>query len=145
MSQLLLDGLLVAVAYLLAFQLRFDGAAPPNYVHLLDATLWWVIVAALATLAAFGLYQRGWAYVGRRGYEAVVKAVVVATVVVVVAITVLHPVLYMPHAFRYFEQPPTPVTLPAGVIALFLLLQLALLFGARFVVQLAVVGLGRTA
>ena len=85
------------------------------------------------------------AYVGRRDYEAVVKAVVVATVVVVVAVAGLHPVQYTTHAFTYLQQPSTPVTLPIGVIALFLVPQLLLLCGALFFVQLAVVGLGRTA
>jgi hypothetical protein len=99
---------------------------------LLDATLWWVIMAAVAALPAFGSYQRRWAYVGRRDCEAVVKAVVVATVVVVVAVVGLLPVQYTTHAFTYLQQPSSPVTLPVGVIALFLVLQLLLLCGARF-------------
>ena len=51
----------------------------------------------LAVLAAFGLYQRLWNFVGQRDYEAVVKGVVVATLVIVGAITLLHPVQTPPH------------------------------------------------
>ena len=89
-------------------------------------------------LAAFGLYQRLWTYVGQRDYEAVVKGVVVATFVIVGAIALLHPVQKTTGPrFRHFSS---PVTLPASVIALFLLLQVALLVGARFLVHLVIEG-----
>ena len=50
----------------------------------------------LVVLAAFGLYQRLWTFVGQRDYEAVVKGVVVATLVIVGAIALLHPVQTSP-------------------------------------------------
>ncbi len=141
LPQLLVDGLLVALAYFLAFWLRFEDAVPLRYGHLLNSTIWWVVPVTVAVLAAFGLYQRLWTYVGQRDYENVVKAVVVATILIVGAIAVLHPVQYTPRGFRRFHQPlSTPVTLPVSVIAMFLLLQLALLVGARFLVHLFVEG-----
>jgi FlaA1/EpsC-like NDP-sugar epimerase len=141
--QLLVDGVLVALAYFLAFQLRFDDVVPTRYEHLLRATIPWVVPGALIVLAAFGVYQRLWTYVGQRDYEAVVKALLVATLVIVGAITLFHPVQTAPqivvkhNTFR-FES--TPITLPAGVIALFFLLALAFLVGARFLVHLVVEG-----
>ncbi len=140
---LLVDGLLVALAYFLAFRLRFDDAVPPRYSHLLDATIWWVVPVVLVVLAAFGLYQRLWTYVGQREYEAIVKGVVVATLVVVGAITLLHPVQTSPQIVvkhNTFRLESTAVTLPTGVIALQLLLTLALLVAARFLVHLVVEG-----
>ena len=58
----------------------------------------------VAVLAAFGLYQRLWTYVGQRDYENVVKAVVVATILIVGAIAVLHPVQYTPRGFGAFTS-----------------------------------------
>jgi FlaA1/EpsC-like NDP-sugar epimerase len=134
--QLLVDGVLVALAYLLAFRLRFEDAVPTRYEHLLSPTIIWVVPVCITVLAAFGLYQRLWTYVGQRDYEAVVKGVIVATLVVVGAITLLHPVQYTP---RHSHQS-NAVNLPAGVIALFFLLMLVLLVGARFLVQLVIEG-----
>src|SRR5579884_267572 len=87
--QLLVDGLLVALAYFLAYRLRFDdglGGANHRYANLFNATLWWVVPLMLVALAAFGVYQRLWNFVGQRDYEAVVKGVVLGTLVIVGAI-----------------------------------------------------------
>jgi FlaA1/EpsC-like NDP-sugar epimerase len=139
--QLLVDGILVALAYYLAFRLRFtDGFRGPNekYGDLLTHTIYWVVPVALVTLALFGQYQRLWTFVGQRDYEAVVKSLVVTTLVVVGAIAFLHPVT------TTFDFQSTPVNLPATVIALFFLLAVALLIGARFLVHLVIEGRVRT-
>src|SRR2546421_5110975 len=145
--QLLVDGFLVALAYFLAFQLRFDDSVPARYEHLLRATIPWVIPGALVVLAAFGVYQRLWTYVGQRDYEAVVKALIVGTLVIVGVITLFHPVQTAPQIVvkhNRFGIESTPVTLPGGLIALFFLLALAFLGGAGFVVHLVVDGRVRT-
>jgi FlaA1/EpsC-like NDP-sugar epimerase len=141
--QLLVDGLLVALAYVLAFRLRFDDAVPTRYDDLLGATIAWVVPVTLIVLAAFGVYQRLWKFVGQRDYEAVVKGVVVATVLIVGVIALTHPVQWAPPLevrHRAYRTASTPVLLPAGVISLFLLLACALLVGARFIVHLVVEG-----
>jgi FlaA1/EpsC-like NDP-sugar epimerase len=160
LPQLLVDGILVALAYFLAFWLRFEGSfrgQNQRYEHLFDVTIVWVVLATLIALAAFGQYQRLWRFVGQRDYEAVLKGVVVATVVVVGVIALLHPVEaattqrvaveHLRHGFPFrttyhlVRGPATAVTLPGSVISLFFLLSLALLVGARFAVQL--IGDGR--
>ncbi len=135
--QLLVDGILVALAYYLAFRLRFEnglGGANDRYGDLLTHTIFWVVPVTLAVLAAFGQYQRLWTFVGQRDYEAVVKGVIVATLVIVGATAFLHPVT------TTVDFQTAPVTLPGSVIALFLLLALALLIGARFLVHLVIEG-----
>ena len=144
LPQLLVDGGLVALAYYLAFRLRFEAATPHRFAQLLDTTILWVVPVTVIVIAAFGQYERLWTFVGQRDYEAVVKAVVVATLLEVGAITLLHPVLWHPAPFRYgnqeFPGPSSAVYLPASVVALYLLLTLALLLGARFLVHLVVEG-----
>ena len=134
--QLLADGALVALAYYLAFRLRFDNGfsgSAHRYGELLEATLPWVVPITLLVLAAFGQYQRLWTFVGQRDYEAVVKGMIVATLLIVGVIALFHPVVTMPPVAA-------AVTLPASVIALFFLLASALLLGARFLVHLVAEG-----
>jgi len=148
LPQLLVDGLLVALAYYLAFWLRSVGARPADwapYNHLLAVTIGPVVALTLAVLAAFGLYQRLWTYVAQRDYEAVAKALVVATLLVVVGIAVIHPVRAapVPRALgggRVVLIAGRAVTLPASVIALFFLLSLVELVGARFLVRFVAEG-----
>ena len=147
--QLVVDGVLVALAYFLAFWLRFEGRPKGPYGHLLDETIVWAVIVTLVALTAFGQYQRLWRYVGQRDYEAVLKAVVVATVVIVGAIALIHPVTatpthrvfvsghhHHPGHFKTVSQNASAVTLPGSVISGFFLLSLAFLVGARFAVQL---------
>ena len=55
--QLVVDGLLVALAYFLAFRLRFERlAVPPRYEDLFEATIPWVVPVSLVVLASFGLF-----------------------------------------------------------------------------------------
>jgi FlaA1/EpsC-like NDP-sugar epimerase len=158
LPQLLVDGLLVALAYFLAFWLRFDGfnSSDHRYARLLGTTIVGVVAVTLIALAALGQYQRLWRFIGQRDYEAVLKAVFVATVLVVGLIALLHPVvastqhlvahrhfrhhLYTGTSYTYTKGPASGVTLPVPVVMLFFLLTLALLVGARFAVQLIAEG-----
>ncbi len=129
--QIVADGLLVALSYLIAFELRFDGDLHGQYArygHLLRTTIWWVVPLLLVVLAGFATYERVWNYISQRDYEAVVKGSVVGTLLVVVVIDVFRPVQYGPFS--------SAVQLPLSVIALFLLVTLVLLIGWRFAVHL---------
>jgi|SRR5579884_2896802 len=157
--QLLVDGLLVALAYFLAYRLRFEDAVPGRYQALLDDTILWVVPLTLVVLAGFGVYERLWSFVGQRDYEAVAKGVVLATILIVGVIALVHPVNYStvqqePFAqiihrhghlatrirYREVAGPSTAVTLPSSVIAGFFLAALVLLAGARFGVHLVAEG-----
>jgi FlaA1/EpsC-like NDP-sugar epimerase len=140
--QFVVDGVLVALAYLLAFWLRFDGwpsgRENHRYALLIDHTIWWVVPLALVVLAGFGVYERLWTYVGQRDFEQVAKGVVVATLVAVGLVALVHPVT----AFGGGRS--TAVPLPASIAVPFLLLTLALLVGARFITHLITEGRVRT-
>jgi FlaA1/EpsC-like NDP-sugar epimerase len=137
LPQLAVDGALVALAYYLAFQLRFDSGPTRWYARLRSDTIWWVLVGSLPVLVVARVYQRRWRYAGQRDYEAVVRAVVAIVVLTVAAIEVLRPV------HRYVPVPgaapidghtrfgAVAVALPNGVIVLFALLALVFLVGVR--------------
>jgi FlaA1/EpsC-like NDP-sugar epimerase len=157
LPQLVVDGVLVVLAYFLAFWLRFAGhpwgtqilyhvddhvrhGADHRYRLLFTHTCWWVAILVLAALMVFGQYERMWRFVGQRDYEAVLKGVVLATLVAVTLIALIHPVTVADglrgRSGNWVAVGTTNVYLPASVIALFLLLSMALLIGARFAVQL---------
>lgn len=133
--QLLVDGGLVALAYMLAFELRFDNGIPRRYDLLRDETVLWVVPLCIAVFAAFGLYQRLWTYVGQRDYEALLRAVVVSAVLVVGGIAILHPVKIP--ARNTVE---VAVGMPTGVTAMWVLLTLFLTAGVRFLAHLVFEG-----
>ena len=121
LPQLVVDGVLVALAYFLAYRLRFeDGLGTVNnhrYGVLLTSTIAWVVPVVVAALAAFGAYQRLWTFISQREYEAVVKGAIAGTFVVVVGVALGHPVetparILFNHNFHYV--PSSAVLLPAA-------------------------------
>src|SRR5580698_2581599 len=112
--QLVADGVLITLSYVLAFELRFAG----DFTHklhrfdvLMTHTIWWVVPLVLVVLSCFGVYERMCTYVGQRDFEAIFKGVVLATLLIVGVIALAHPV--------YVDR--ASVMLPLGVIALFFL------------------------
>ncbi len=133
LPQLVADGALVALAYYLAFQLRFDNGPSRYYVELRDRTIWWVVLAALAILVLSRSYQRRWRYSSQRDYEAILRSVVLLTGFIVVAITFIRPV----HRYSAGGRELGAVGLPNGVVVLFFLLALVALCGVRIAVRMA--------
>jgi FlaA1/EpsC-like NDP-sugar epimerase len=138
LPRLAIDAALVALAYWLAFQLRFDNGLAGHYERqferyskLFDRTFWWVLVGAVLVLLVSRVYQRRWRYSGQRDYEAVARAVVAIVLLTVVAVEVVRPVQIHHAARADGASGTTAVALPNGVIALFFLLSLLLLVGVR--------------
>ncbi len=133
--QLVADGGLVALAYMLAFELRFDSGIPRRYDLLRDETILWVVPLCIAVFMAFGLYQRLWTYVGQRDYEALLRAVIVSAILVVGGISIIHPVEVKAH-----NGVQLAVGLPIGVAAMWVLLTLFFTAGVRFLAHLVFEG-----
>jgi FlaA1/EpsC-like NDP-sugar epimerase len=137
LPQLVVDAALVALAYYLAFWLRFEdqrGGIPLRYHRLLSATWPWVVLGVVVLLAASRVYQRRWRYVSQRDIELLVRALIVATVLLVGIVAVVHPVTWLevlPLAHGHHQRVPTTPGLPGGVIAFFFLLALVFLTAAR--------------
>ena len=129
--QLAIDGVLVAVAYVLAYLVRFDTSAgvPAQYERLLEATLPWAVGIALVVFTLFRLEQKQWRYTGHRDYVAIGQAVVATTLSVAGIIALTKPVTVRS------ATGDIGVTAPTGVLVLFALLMLVLNGGARFVAR----------
>ena len=133
--QLVVDGGLVALAYYLAFQLRFDNGPTGHYAELRERTIWWVLAGSLIVLVFSRVYQRRWRYSGQRDFEAVARAIVVIVLLTVVGIEALRPVQrYTVHGTK--EVATATVGLPNGVIVLFGLLCLLFLIGVRVLARM---------
>ena len=118
--QLLVDAGLVALAYWLAFALRFDQGIPERYSDLLWQTIAFVVVGKVLIFAAFGLYEKWWRYVGLRDFEQILKAVVVASLVMVGAL---------------YVWSPTDSDLPRSIAVMDGLMTLALIGGVRLAIR----------
>jgi FlaA1/EpsC-like NDP-sugar epimerase len=127
--QLGIDAALVALAYLLAFRLRFDGGIPNVYADLLSATLPYVVAASLLIFTLFGLYEKWWRYVGQRDYVGIVQAVIVATLFVPAFNALTHPVIVGS------GRGDVTLSVPTGVLAFFFLLTLVFVGGSRFIAR----------
>ena len=122
--QLAADGVLIAVAWLLAFQLRFDsfGSIPPFYEKLVSwRTVLVVVAIKLVVFTLFGFYNRWWRYVSTRDMWGAAQGVTVASLAASLVV--------------YFFPPADTARLPRGVAILDWLLLLALVAGSRLLAR----------
>ena len=91
LPQLVVDGCLVALAYWLAFELRFDQHVPKRYEDLLSSSIVALSIGSVIVFALLGIYQRWWRYIGQRDYVAIARAVVVITVALAAYVAIAHP------------------------------------------------------
>lgn len=125
LPQLAVDGVLVALAYFLAYRFRFDDLFPARYEDLLETTLVPAVVISLVVFTFFRLYQKWWRYSSLRDLEAVVAACVVAVAGLALYVAVRAPVT------RTTSEGDVGLNVPTGVLALYFLLLLAVTLGAR--------------
>ncbi len=124
--QVAADAGLVALAYFLAFQLRFlddPHGWPHRYEVLFAQSVGFVVVGKIVVFAAFGLYQKWWRYVSGRDFMQIFRAVVVSSAILVVVFAVAKPFAH---------------TLPRSVEVTDFILTLILIAGARLLVRLIV-------
>ena len=119
--QVVVDGAVVAVAWWLAWQLRFDQGRPGYYNRYLDWELVLLVVAIkLPVFTLAGFYNRWWRYVSTRDMWGAVRGVGLASLATFLV-------------FTLFELQPNRV--PSGVWFIDLLLCLAFIAGLRLVAR----------
>jgi FlaA1/EpsC-like NDP-sugar epimerase len=115
------DAALIALAWWLAFWLRFDHGVPKPYQRLFGDTIGIAIVLQLGVFVAFGFYNRWWRYVSTRDMWGAAQGVTAACVVSDLVVLLAHPV-------RGFN-------LPRSVAVLDWLFLLALVAGTRLIAR----------
>jgi len=130
LPQIAVDAGLVALAYFLAYRLRFDGGVPEDYQELFERTLAFVVIGSLAIFAIFGLYRHWMRYASQSEYIRIAQAVLVAVLALVGYVAIVQPKLVFapPRGF-------VPVSVPASVLVLFGLLMLVFVTAVRYVVH----------
>ena len=119
--QVAADAGLIALAWTLAWLLRFDQGRPVYYERYLDWQIILVVVAIQLTVFAFsGFYNRWWRYVSTRDMWAALRGVALASLATFLI-------------FTLFELHPARV--PKGVWFIDLLLCLALVAGSRLLAR----------
>ncbi len=118
---LLVDACLVALAWYLAFALRFDFTIPPRYRDLLAQTILVVVGLKVCVFVLSGFYNHWWRYVSIRDMWSIARGVVLASILVFVVI--------------YLVDPVDKVRLPRSVFITDLLLLLALVTGVRLLAR----------
>src|SRR5215218_10099373 len=130
LPQVAVDAGLVAVAYYLAYVLRFDGDVRPPYSELFERTIGFVVVGSVFVFALFGLYRHWMRYSSQRDYLQIAEATVAATLALLAYVAVVQPRL------QFDGERFVSVNVPAGVLVLYGLLMLVFIGGSRFAVHM---------
>ncbi len=117
----LADAALIALAWWLAFWLRFDHGVPRPYQRLFEDTIGIAIVLQLGVFVACGFYNRWWRYVSTRDMWGAAQGVTAACIVSALVVLLAHPVRGFP--------------LPRSVAILDWLLLLAFVAGTRLIAR----------
>src|SRR5215203_3451743 len=132
LPQIVVDAGLAALAYFLAYRLRFDEGVPTDYQQLFENTISFVVIGSVAIFAGFGLYRHWMRYSSQREYLRIVQAVVAAVLALVAYVAAVKP----KEIFVGYPRGFVPVPLPASVPIIYGLLLLVFLGAVRYVVHL---------
>ncbi|MDD5167618.1 MAG: nucleoside-diphosphate sugar epimerase/dehydratase [Syntrophales bacterium] len=86
----LADAVLIVLAYILAFMLRFEGSIPPENIAGFYRVLYYVVPLKLFFFFFFNLYKGMWRYTSLIDLINVLKACVVSTITLMVVCTIGH-------------------------------------------------------
>ena len=78
-AQFLVDLLVLSFAYVLAYEVRFEGAVPAEMMRTMALTLPYVVGLQYALIFAFGVHRVAWRYIGLADLRRIAAVVFVAT------------------------------------------------------------------
>lgn len=121
MWQVVIDAMLVAGAWWLAFFIRFDAGTPAFYERALFVTIGWVTLIKIGVFIASGMYVKWWRYLTVKDMERVLRSVVLAWGAVL--------------AYVYLRPPLGYATPPRSVMVLDLGFTIGLIAGVRLLAR----------
>lgn len=119
--QVVIDALLVAAAYWLAFFIRFDTGMPALYERAMFASIGWVVLFKIGTFIITGMYVKWWRYLSVKDMEGVLRSVALASAVAL--------------AYVYLAPPQEYFRLPRSVMVLDFGFTLGLIAGVRLIAR----------
>ncbi|MEK6529219.1 MAG: hypothetical protein AABZ36_10110, partial [Nitrospirota bacterium] len=82
--EILIDFILITVAYISAYLLRFEGTVSEQNTHLIAKSLPILLLAQLVSFYYVGLYKKMWRYIGLSDVGSIIRAVTMGTLITVV-------------------------------------------------------------
>jgi UDP-GlcNAc:undecaprenyl-phosphate GlcNAc-1-phosphate transferase len=101
LAEILLDVVLITLAYYGAYRLRFDGLLPPAYAAAFEATVGLVIALNILALTLFGVYHAPWEYAGILDVYRMVGAILLSGAALFAYAVWRAPVLAHSHSIIY--------------------------------------------
>jgi FlaA1/EpsC-like NDP-sugar epimerase len=86
---LLFDIILVTCAYGLSYLIRFEGKIPAGHLHILQNTIFWIVLVKVMFFFYFNLYRGMWRYTSLVDFMNVMKAVVSSSLSIILLILFL--------------------------------------------------------
>jgi UDP-GlcNAc:undecaprenyl-phosphate GlcNAc-1-phosphate transferase len=120
MIEILLDFMLICIAYYFAYFLRFEGSLLVSNLYLIRESLIWIILIKMSAFFIFGLYRGVWRYMGISDFITIFK---------VVSLGSISSILFLTFVFRFTNY-------SRAVFFIDWLLLLFLITGSRFLFRI---------
>ncbi len=120
MLAMLHDVVLVVLAWVIAFNIRFNVSIPTSFMHSLQQVLLWAVPLQVFIFYQFGVYRNVWRFTGANEIKSIILAVLTASLMVGMTLLIVQPSAVVPRS----------VVLAAPLILILLLL------GSRFAYKL---------
>ena len=131
LPQIALDAGLVALAYFVAYRLRFDGGVPEDYQQLFERSISFAVIGSVFIFGVSGLYRHWMRYSSQREYMRIAQAALLAVLALVGYVAVVQPKLV-----SVPQRGDVSIPVPASVLVLFGLLMFVFLSAVRYAVHL---------
>lgn len=98
MLAVLHDVFFVVLAWIIAFNIRFNVSIPAPFVHSLQLVLLWAVPLQVFIFYLFGVYRNAWRFTGPNEIKSLILAVFTATLLIGMALLLVQPEAVVPRS-----------------------------------------------